>query len=483
MSFCLLLVAMSVVAATNEVKVGTATLNIKIEGLDTTALSNSTMWVGTSPLFGEVMESREFEMNRNGNLFSLDVPVELEEEIAGIRFECNGGGFGSMITLSQSQPTESTFKLNEDLQYAGYEANKPDLSPEQWNALGESMMRFYMSEDCVPDSLYESWQDVRAYENDVMFPSQLQMAMEGLESQDWVPDWFVNSLKCRFASIQTIPYVKAAEAMNGLAVDEPPMESYSFLNGIDYSDNFLKRLPYTGLKSFLYALLRFPEGGFGKIGESDVNQWKEATRIKLLPAISEPTSLLLDLLAAMSFVEQIDIDQNPLSEKQICNVKAGLGDGLAQILLDKNAHLVKVKSKESALQNLVGTSFNLQQYIDKMYPGQPVIVDNWATWCAPCLDAMGKIKAYRKDTDTSDIAFINLCSESSPIEKWKNVAVDFDADQIRISEEDFRQIGEQYDLSALPAYLIFNSKHELIDTLIGIPTRADFENWIKIAKQ
>lgn len=117
-----------------------------------------------------------------------------------------------------------------------------------------------------------------------------------------------------------------------------------------------------------------------------------------------------------------------------------------------------------------------------MYPGCPVIVDTWNTWCLPCIDAMNSIKAYREKIDTQDIVFLYISSESSPLRKWKSTAANYEGVQLRLNEEDFRRIGEQYGLVALPSYLVFDKNHELKDASGGKPNFSDFEKWVELVK-
>ncbi len=199
--------------------------------------------------------------------------------------------------------------------------------------------------------------------------------------------------------------------------------------------------------------------------------------------MSNPSQLLLDLMAAMSYVEQIDIKRIPFTNTQIVNIKNGFDNGLVTILLDKNDRLALSISKESELLDLSVISFDLREYIDKNYPGQPIILDMWNTWCAPCMEAFGKIKRFRQGVVTSDIIFLYISSERSPLEKWKSIATDIGGIQIRVSESDFKAIGQQYKLTALPSYIIFSKEHVAVGTHTGIPTKSDFDNWLLISSK
>ncbi len=342
-------------SAANGIKIGNASLSVTIEQPDTVSLEDAAIWIDTAPIFCDFFDNTTFKLQKCGNEFRGSIPLEMLEEIVGLRFECGGGGFGYMVTLYQEKPVELTFTIDAEYRFvACTNSDTAALTAEDWQRLSSIYMRFVAPEvvGVVPPQMYDSWEKVRHYENTVIYPKLLDYATEGEGIPENAPNWFVNSLKCRFASVDVIPYVKAAERIHSLAVDEPPMKSYAFLDSIDYSPVFLTRLPFTGLKSFLYALLRFPEGGFGVIGDTPVAEWQSAAREQMLPAISRPTRLLLDLLAAMSYVEQIDIRREPLTAMQIANIQAAFTDNdLDKIIIAKHARLVQ-SAKQPTRQDL-----------------------------------------------------------------------------------------------------------------------------------
>ena len=480
----LLLSGTVVLFAENDIQLGFGQVSIELNGPCINNLNSASIFALTSPIYIDFFENETFKLDRQGetNVFSGKIPLDLKEEVVGFQTELDSITFGFLATLYQNKPIEIKIKLNENNEPTDFLSNDTiGPSPQEFQLLNQIDFRFYSSHHNVQDSLYTSWNKVREYEENEMFPLELKEAFENDSIPIDIPEWFINSLKARFASIQTVPYVKSAETINGLKVEEPPMESYSFLDNIDFSDKFLKRLPYTGLKSFLYALLRFPEGGFNKIGETPMKEWQDYANNKLLPAISNPTKLLLDLLAGMSYVEQIEIDRIPLTEKQIRNIVHGFDNDLGIIILNKNNTLIKQNdSKESQLYDLSATTFNIKKYIDKMYPGQPVLVDLWNTWCSPCIDGISKTEPIRESFSDTDIIFIFVSDESSPLDKWKSLAKNFGGIQIRINEDDSRELGKEFNLTGFPSYLLYDRNHDLVSTFTGIPLEKDYLQWLEL---
>lgn len=422
-------------------------------------LVNTQVFAVTSPIFSGLMEMESHKLIQKGNSFQGFVPTESPTEMVGFEVVNDKFQFGSTIAVNQNSKTEVVISIDPAGNVADYHSNSLDsLTIYEWSTLSDIFANFISDMSyCVPDSAYQSWLQVRDYQLETMLPGQLNNALDNREIPKYATHWFLNSLKCRFAAIEILPYVKGAERMNGIVVDEPPMEAYTFLNEIDYSSNLLKRLPYTGLKSFLYALLRFPNGGLDKIGETDIAEWQDNVARKLSAAIESPTKLLLDLLTGMSYIEQIEINNTPLSETQIVNITEGFTNDIGLIILNKNQELLKL-TNQSHLLDLSDEAFDLISFINAQFNEKPVIVDFWNTWCAPCIDALNTTMEIKREYSPA-VSFLYISSTSSPEYSWRVLADKFGGIHIRISEDDFYRLLSHYDLEALPSYIFFSKAH------------------------
>lgn len=444
----------------SELEIRVINSEIPIDGIE--------VWASVAPIFCNLNESEEYKLSLQGSVFVGRIPTELLNEVVGITIESPEGYSGRLLQVRQENKNIYEVKISDDFSLDwGDDPDFEGLTAADWAKISESGQIFFSSHDTeTPLEKYSDWKRVREYETDTLWSRNL--AATGL-SQDF-PQWIENSFRCRFASVVTLPYVQKFTDYSGIQVSEPPMESHSFLNTISYDeDSFLKRLPYTGLKSFLYALLRFPEGGFAPIGEQSVLDWENIAKRKLSRAISNPSQLLLDLLSAMSYVEQIDINNIPLSEKQIENVTHGYRNGLKDIILKKNNELTTSLSKIDNYKDLCDAQFSLKQYIDSVYPGQPVVVDMWGTWCRPCLDAIARTKEIRTEHKFDNIVFLYIATEATPIENWKKKASEIDGEHIRINNKETESLGKTYGLSGFPSYLFFDSDHNLLNKYSYFP--------------
>ncbi|MDE7451723.1 MAG: hypothetical protein K2M52_00140 [Paramuribaculum sp.] len=459
----------------NGIRVGQCDIKIRVVHSDF-PLDSVEAWVQTSPIFSGLFENETFHLSLQDSSFVGQIPTETINEIVGVTFQSGEKGTGRLFAVKQD--TENVFDVNISRDFVFDWGTTPDsegLTVDDWFNISSGVINFYSFHNLeTPIEKYLDWRSVREYENDTLWQKNLEVA--GLLPA--YPSWIENSLRCRFASNVTMPYVKRAEIVMGIEVEEPPMESYSFLNTISYDDSFLKRVPVTGLKSYLYALLRFPDGGFSPIKDESVREWQSHAGAKMSKVIPQPTQLLLDLLSAMSYVEQIEIQQSQLTETQIENVTNGYRDGLKDIILAKNNKLKARLSKTSEFIDLTDTTFLLKQYIDSVYPGKAVIVDMWGTWCMPCLDAIAQTEYIRTQNDFKDIVFLYIATETTPYQDWIRKATDINGEHIRINNNDTEVIGKEYNLTGFPSYLFFTPNHELLKACTAFPGT---ETYIRLA--
>lgn len=443
-----------------DIRLGNSKISITLNCNDS-LLANTQVYAVTSPIYSGLMEMESHKLTPKGNSFYGLVPTETPIEIIGFQVVNDNFQFGSMVAVDQDYPTKVVITLDSAGSIVDYHSNSSDsLSVYEWSALSDIFSNFISDWNYhVPDSAYQSWKQVRDYQLNTMFPGQLNDAIGNRQIPEYAKPWFLNSLKCRFAAIEILPYVKAAERMNGLVIDEPPMEAYTFLNEIDYSSNLLKRLPYTGLKSFIYALLRFPDGGFDKIGDMDIAEWENNVAKRLSPALESPTRLLLDLLAGMSYIEQIEVNNILLSETQIANITEGFTNDIGLIILNKNKELLK-SAEQSDLLDFSDSAFDLDSFLGTKFNGRPVVIDFWNTWCSPCIDAINATTELKTEYSPK-VEFLYISSTSSPEYTWRVLANKFGGTQIRVSEDDFYNMLSRYDLSALPSYIFFSKAHKV----------------------
>lgn len=110
----------------------------------------------------------------------------------------------------------------------------------------------------------------------------------------------------------------------------------------------------------------------------------------------------------------------------------------------------------------------LQQLVQN-YHGQVVVVDFWATWCAPCRKSMPAVSALKKQLAGKKCVFIYLTGPDSPEKVWSTAIKQMHGIHVRLTQKQWKELGAAYGITGIPAYLIMNKRGELYKQFVGFP--------------
>ena len=122
-----------------------------------------------------------------------------------------------------------------------------------------------------------------------------------------------------------------------------------------------------------------------------------------------------------------------------------------------NPHGISVMPKkygESAnelLSNIVKTNRN-----------KVIVIDFWATWCAPCLDDFTRMKPIKEKLPADSISYVYLCSQSSRdlwLKQIKKYSVK--GQHYFLSDIQYSEFQKKFGLKAFPSYIIVDAKRRI----------------------
>ncbi|MDG1527630.1 MAG: TlpA disulfide reductase family protein [Polaribacter sp.] len=126
----------------------------------------------------------------------------------------------------------------------------------------------------------------------------------------------------------------------------------------------------------------------------------------------------------------------------------------------KDSQSSKVSNMLNNLENLVG--LNETPFDVSNLKGKKVLVNYWATWCAPCIHEMPDLLEAQEILSKDNYVFILVSDESKEqIQEFKG-KFNYDFTFLR-SPESLSNIG----IYAMPTTFIFNEKGKKVKEIIG----------------
>lgn len=472
----LCLIFMSVKAGNGpEISMDSVDVVVSLKGAERFVDSEISASIEVTPLFTGTWVYVEYPMQRQGNSLRFEglIPLELTREMVNVCITIDNVPFYSQTRLVQGKVNELELAYdNENQHFSIVDNSTLRLSPQQLNAVFELFDKYdKLAFLPLTKHLNSAEEGLRFIE--LVWKEKYLPQIDSLNIDSTEYPAVVNNLKWRFLARHYAAISRKAEDY-GIKGLNCPFSEYSFLNSIDYSPLLLNNLNFSGMRPLIYNLLRFPDGGFEKIGDTQVQQWQSEANAKLSTAIDNPTQLLLDLMAGMSYMAQLE-NLQPLSSVQVKNVEQAFAtNDIGKIILKTNDALVADLNRKHDFRDLSKQSFDLKHYIDSAYTGRPVVVDLWNTWCGPCLQSIAMTERLREGLDTGDIQFVYISDTSSDYAEMRRRMLTMNGATLFISEEESLKTGEAYNLTGLPSGLFFDRDHQLIETITGIPSETEY---------
>lgn len=193
---------------------------------------------------------------------------------------------------------------------------------------------------------------------------------------------------------------------------------------------------------------------------------------KILKALDSKQDFTLNLQAHMMGVSIKNL--NPLTHKQEEEM-AYMPPAYRQMILSMNTNLLQQieanKRKTGFTVNEINdeANENLFPSIIEKYRGHAVLIDFWATWCAPCRSANKKIIPIKKDLKNKDIIYVYITGETSPIDTWKQMIPDIHGEHFRLSNKQWIYLRDNLKILGIPTYIILDQKGNITFRQTGFP--------------
>lgn len=99
------------------------------------------------------------------------------------------------------------------------------------------------------------------------------------------------------------------------------------------------------------------------------------------------------------------------------------------------------------------------QKLKQSFPGKAIVIDRWATWCAPCLGEMPHSKELQETSKDLPVVFVYLCTTSNSSEsKWKSKVVELKQPGVHflIDETLDAELSSYFSFNGYPGYALID---------------------------
>ena len=111
-----------------------------------------------------------------------------------------------------------------------------------------------------------------------------------------------------------------------------------------------------------------------------------------------------------------------------------------------------------------------------------VILNFWATWCAPCKEEMPSLDVLQKNQKIKDLKIIPINIGKESLEKTKQFYNDIDIVNLELYFDNSVTLAKKLSLRGIPTTILFNKKGEEFARIIGSINFEDekFIEWLAL---
>ena len=126
-----------------------------------------------------------------------------------------------------------------------------------------------------------------------------------------------------------------------------------------------------------------------------------------------------------------------------------------------------IHKQNKKLENIIFTDVDNRSVNIKEFSSQLVIINFWATWCAPCREEMPSLDKLqgKKEFDNLKILTINVGQES--VDKSLSFFKELEIENLELYFDDSINLAKIFSLRGLPTSILINKNGEEFARIVG----------------
>ena len=101
------------------------------------------------------------------------------------------------------------------------------------------------------------------------------------------------------------------------------------------------------------------------------------------------------------------------------------------------------------------------------YAGQAVLVNFWATWCAPCREEMPALNALQKELGGDDFQVVTIASGRNPQPAIDKFFTEAEIDSLPVLLDPRQKLAREFGVVAMPATILIDREGREVARMMG----------------